>query len=182
MTTYTLADTDVTNLLARVMALRFPRLADAGVKVGVLLARNADGPALKRNGYEVLAMIKPVPLKDRLTKGYDAELVIDGGEYERLRERQQESLLHHELSHIDTVDLTPAEMKAREEDESVTWKTDDLGRPKLKGVPGDWHCGDGFEQTVAIYGGDAIEYENIRRCQRRADAARAAGDPEFVVG
>jgi hypothetical protein len=175
-TTYTMADTDVTNLLLRVMARRCPRLHDAGVKVGVLMARNPDGPPLKRGGYEVLAMIKPVPLKDRLTKGYDAELVIDGGEYERLRGRQQEALLAHQLAHIDTIDLTPAEMRAREQDETVTWKTDDLGRPKLKSVPGDWQAGDGFKQVVAEYGSDAIEYENIARCRAKADAAKRAGE------
>jgi hypothetical protein len=173
-----MADADVQNLLAQVMAEHYPRLHEAGVKVGILMARNTEGPALKRGGYEVLAMIKPVPLKDRLTKGYDAELLIDAREYEEFRERRRESLLHHELGHIDTVDLTPAEMKAREEDESVTWKTDDLGRPKLKSVPGNWNCGDGFVRTVAEYGTDAVEYENIRRCQARADAARREGDRE----
>jgi hypothetical protein len=175
-TTYTLADIDATNLLARVMAAHYPRLHDAGVRVGILFARNADGPALKRGGYEVLAYVRPVPLRDRLTKGYDAELVIDGGEWERLRPRQQESLCHHELGHLDTIDLTPAEMKAREGDESVAWRTDGLGRPKLKRVPGDWIGGDGFDETVAVYGADAIEYEAIARCKAKADAARNAAD------
>jgi hypothetical protein len=175
-TTFSMADADVVNLIARVMARRYPRLHDAGVKVGTLLARNPDGPPIKSGGYEVLATIKPVPLKDRLTKGYDAELLIDGGEYERLRSRQQEALIAHELAHIDTVDLTPAELKAREGDDSVTWKTDDLGRPKLKSVPGDWIAGDGFKAVVAEYGTDAIEYEMLARCKARADAAKRAGE------
>ncbi len=175
-TTFALADTDVVNLLLRVMARRYPRLHDAGLRVGVLMARNPDGPPIKSGGYEVLAHIKPVPLKDRLTKGYDAELLIDWSEYERLRGRQQEALLAHALARLDTVDLTPAEMRAREEDESVTWKTDDLGRPKLKSVPGDWQAGDGFKQVVAEYGSDAIEFELLARCKAKADQAKRAGE------
>lgn len=169
-TTYTLADPDVLSLVSRVMKRRYPRLAKAEVAVGVLMARNDDGPAIKRNGYEVLACIKPVPLKDRLTKEYDAELVIDGAEYEKLRPRQQEALVAHELAHIDTVDDDESD------DETVTWKTDDLGRPKLKSVPGDWHAGDGFADVVAEYGTDAIEFELLSRCKARADRARHEGE------
>ena len=181
-TTYSMADADVTNLLAEVMARRHPRLHEAGVKVGVLMARNPDGPALKRGGYEVLAMIKPVPLKDRLTKSYDAELVIDDGEYLRLRPRQQESLLAHELSHIDTVDLTPAERRGRD-DEEVTWKTDDLGRPKLVSVPGDWNAGDGFAAVVAEYGEDAEAIDQEQAADNaRADALGLSYDCDGRVG
>lgn len=177
-TTYTLADLDVTNLLARVMARRYPRLHDAGVKVGVLMARNPDGPAIKRNGYAVLGHIKPVPLKDRLTKGYDAELVIDAREYEDLRPRQQEAFIAHELRHIDTIDRDGEAEEDDDTDTLATWKTDDLGRPKLKSVPGDWGDSDGFEDVVAEYGDDAIEYEILARCKSRADAAKRRGQRE----
>jgi hypothetical protein len=173
-TTYTLADADVKDLLARPIARRFPRLAGAEVRVGVLMARNPDGHPLKRGGYPVLAMIRPVPLKDRLTKGYDAELVVDAADYERLRPRQRESLLAHELRHLDTVDRVKD--RGDEDDDRVTWKTDDLGRPKLRGVPGDWNAGDGFVANVAEYGSDAIEYELLSRCKGRADRARAEGE------
>lgn len=178
-TTYHLADADVRNLLEQVMFEHHPRLHEAGVRVGVLFARNPDGPALKRNGYEVLAMIKPVPLKDRLTKGYDAELVIDGGEFETLKPRQQESTLHHELAHIDRVDLSPQELAARDEGDECSWKVDDLGRPKLRSVPGSWNAGDGHTSTVEIYGADAIEYELLARCKARADRARREAERNF---
>jgi hypothetical protein len=177
-TTYTMADRDLTTLLARTMAKRHPRLYDAGVRVGVLLAHNPDVPPIKHGGHPVLAKIKPVPLKDRLLKGIDAELVIDAAEYERLRERQKEALLSHELSHIDTIDRGEGDS---DEDQGegaskVTWKVDDLGRPKLKSVPGDFDAGDCFLQVISYYGDDAIEYEMLRRCKGRADRARAAGE------
>lgn len=174
-TTYTLADADVKGLLARLIERHFPRLRDAEVRVGVLMARNPDGPPLKRGGHAVLAMIKPVPLKDRLTKGYDAELVIDAADFERLRPRQQESTLAHELRHIDTIDRGDDE-GGDEDDDRVTWKTDDLGRPKLRSVPGDWQAGDGFAANVAEYGLDAIEYENLSRCRARAEQSRRSGE------
>lgn len=168
-TTYSIADPDVTDLLARVMARYHPRLNDAGVKVGVLFAHNSDGPAIKKGGYEVLACVKSVSLKDRLTKGYDAELLIDGGDYERLREGQRAALCDHVLSQLDTIDRG-------EDDEGdgdlVSWKTDDIGRPKLRAVPGNWHAGVGFNAVIARHGSDAIEYENLSRCKAHADAAR----------
>lgn len=172
-TTYTMADADVKNLVTRVIAARFPRLHDAQCRIGVLLAHNGDGPAIKHHGYAVLACIKPVALKDRLTKGYDAEMLIDAAEFRELRERQQEATIAHELSHIDTVPLSDKELKAARQDGSeVTWKTDDLGRPKLTSVPGDWASSDGFDEVVADYGDDAIEYVLLDKAKRRADRAR----------
>lgn len=125
----------------------------------------------------MLAHIRPVPLKDRLTKEYDAELVIDGAEYEQLRPGQREALLDHMLSGIDTVDRgedDPDEDQG-EGASKVTWRVDDLGRPKLKTVIGDWHAGPGYAEVVARHGTDAIEYELLSRCKARADAARREG-------
>lgn len=162
-TTYCLPDPDVTNVMLRVMAAHHPRLHDAGVKVGILLAHNADGPAVKHGGYPALACIKPVALKDRVTKGYDAEMVIDASAYLDLRPGQQEALMDHELSHLDTVDLPPDQMKARDAGDEVSWKTDDLGRPKLRSIKGDWSAGDGFAAVIQRHGPDAIEFENLAR-------------------
>lgn len=177
-TTYSKADPDVINAMLRAMAKYHPRLHDAQVRVGVLMAHNPDGPAIKHGGYPALACIRPVSLKDRLSKGYDAEMLIDFSAYLDLRPGQQEALMDHELSHIDTVDLSPDERAARDEGDDVTWKTDDLGRPKLRSVKGDWSAGDGFAAVVARHGADAIEFENIARCRSRAEAARREGESE----
>lgn len=183
-TTYQLADADVTDLLARWMRLEHPRLRDAGVKVGVLMAYNPDGPALKRNGYEVLAMIRPVPLKDRVTKGYDAELLIDERKWRDLRDEHRAAAVDHELSHIDTIDLSPEQLKAarREDSAAPTWKLDDLGRPKLRSVPGDWDAGDGFKTVVRRHGAFAVEYLNLANAKGKADAARKEGEAERAAG
>jgi len=177
-TTYQRADPDVVRLLERVMKECHPRLQEAGVKVGVLFALNPDGDAVKHGGYPALAKIKPVALKDRVSKEWDAELIIDESAYRQLREEQRESLIDHELSHINTIDLKPDEIAtARAHDAGApAWKLDDLGRPKLRSILGDWNAGDGFTQVVARHGEQAIEYENIRLAKGRADAAREAGE------
>ena len=176
-TTYQIADDDVLRLCARVMKESHPRLQEAGVKVGILFAFNSDGNAVSHGGYPALAKMKPVSLKDRVSKEYDAELIIDESAYRELREEQREALIDHELSHINTVDLKDEELKeVRMHDEDApSWKLDDLGRPKLRSVLGDWNVGDGFSLVVARHGQWAIEYENIRIAKGRADGAREAG-------
>lgn len=179
-TSYSLADADTRNELARVMARYHERLYAAQVRVIVLFARNPDGPAVKSGGYPALACIKPLPLKDRVVKDGDALLVIDEGEWYELKPAQRVALLDHELSHLDTIDRDGSDPNEdRGEGASkVTWKTDDIGRPKLKSVKGDWNIGDGFAAVVARHGQNAIEYENISRGKHRADAARREGESE----
>jgi hypothetical protein len=179
-TSYQIADDDVLRLTARVMKQCHPRLHEAGIKVGILFASNPDGDAVTHGGYPALAKIKPVPLKDRVSKEWDAEMVIDESAYRALREEQREALLDHELSHITTIEMKPTELKAARayDPEAPSWKLDDLGRPKLRSVKGDWNVGDGFGQVVARHGEMAIEYENIRLAKGRADAARERGEQE----
>jgi hypothetical protein len=164
-TTYTKpTETDWSlSLLKSVMDECHPSLALMGVRVGVLFAYNSDGPAVKHAGYAALAKIKNVPLKDRVTKGYDAELLIDEQEWKDLSKDQQAALLDHELSHLR---LVTKEVEKRE-----VVQIDDIGRPKLKTVPGDWNAGDGFKDVVARRGEDAIEFENVRRAHAYAAAA-----------
>ena len=117
-TTYQRADDNVWKLLDRVMKAHHHRLQDAGVRVGILFATNPDGDPVKHGGYPALAKIKPVSLKDRVSKAFDAELIIDESAFRQLRDEQREALIDHELSHINTVDLSPDELAAaRHEDE-----------------------------------------------------------------
>jgi hypothetical protein len=136
-TTYQLADeADVVDRLGLVMRSFHPRLREAGVKVVVLFAYNPDGDAIKHGGYPALAKVKPLTLKDRVTKNADAELLIDEREWRTLQEPQKDALLDHELSHLDRIDLQGDQLrKARQEDANApVWKLDDLGRPRLRGA------------------------------------------------
>lgn len=176
-TTYQTADDDVLDLLAAVMRESHPRLVEAGVKVGVTMALNPDGPAIRHGGYEALAQIKVVSLKDRLRKGIDAEMFVDESEWNRLDDDQREALLDHELSHLSLAWLTAKQLAALRHDnpEAPAWKLDDLGRPKLKSVPGDWNAGDGFAAVVERHGRAAVEFLNLSRCYARAKAACRGG-------
>lgn len=155
-----------------------PRLAEAGVRVGIMVAYNPDGDALTHGGYPAAATMKVVKLKDRVTKGYDAEMSVDERVWRDLSAAQRLALLDHELSHIDTVDVPEKQLKELrgENPAAVAWKVDDIGRPKLRSVPGNWNVGDGFAQVVARHGLDAIEYRNIAHAKASADQARAAGE------
>ena len=174
MTTYQLADIDTLDLVRRVMQRSHGPLFEAAVQVGVLMASNPDGPAVKHGGYAAFATIKIVGLKDRVTKQYDAEMLIDESEWNQFREGHRTALIDHELSHLTLVKLSPKELRAaRSEDSNAPWwKLDDLGRPKLKTVPGDWNAGDGFKEVVQRHGDFAIEYLNLQSAKAKADAAR----------
>ena len=163
MTTYQIADQDVLGRLASVMEAHHPRLHQAQVMVIVLMALNPEGNAVTHSGYPCLACIKPLRLRDRVTKNADAELLIDESEWNQLRDEQQNALLDHELSHLDTVDAKEGE---------IGWQVDDLGRPKLRSVKGDFQPSDAFERVIARHGTFAVEYLSIERAKIRADAAR----------
>lgn len=165
-TTYTLGDERVQQAIAEVMRSCHEELHAAGVKIGVLMAHNPEGPAVKHHGSPARATIKVIPLKDRLTKGYDAELLIDQAEYDIMRPAHLNALIDHELSHLAVVVKLGAVQR------------DDLGRPKLRAVPGDWDAGDGFASVVARHGDYASEFENLRRAMARAELAKAEGEVE----
>jgi hypothetical protein len=171
VTTYQMAESDVTEMLQNVMVAFHPELVEADTKVGCLMAENPDGDPVKHGGYPALAAIKVVTLRDRVSKGYDAEMVIDRHEWDQMTDEHREALLDHELSHLVRVPNT----KDEREDGELDWKVDDLGRPKLKLRPGDWSAGDGFKAVVARHGRFAAEYLNIQKAKAMADAARDEG-------
>lgn len=171
MTTYTKADPgeEVHELLAEVMREHHPKLAECGARVGVVWAYCPGGHAIKHGGYPAAATIKVVSQRDRVTKEIDAEMLIDQHFWANCKDRHKAALLDHELSHLDVVPLPPEE---RRTGSLVWWKTDDGGRPKLKGVKGDWSAGDGFKAVVHRHGDFAVEFENIRRASAIAEAAK----------
>ncbi len=139
------------------------------------MATNLDGPAVKHGGYPAAGKIRPCSLKDRLTKGYDAELLIDENKWNDMSQKRQLAFLDHESSHLA---LIPRKKKKDDDEDALPYKLDDLGRPKLKSVDGDANVGDMFLHVIARHGYDAIEYDNINTAKRLADAAREEGEAE----
>lgn len=176
-TTYQKADLDVLQTVAWMMRKHHQRLHEAGVQVGVLMASNEDGPAVKHAGYPAVATIKVVSLKDRLTKGYDAELLIDEKEYGDFNDAHRQALCDHELCHLELIQVPPKQLaRLRHDDpQAPDWKLDDLGRPRLKLRPGDRNAGDGFAEVIARHGAAALEYHAYISAKLWADASRAVG-------
>lgn len=151
-TSYSQADDATVALLTRTIAEFHPQLKQHEVIIGVLIAANPDGPAVKHAGYAAAATIKVVPLKDRLTKGYDAELLIDNEHWKECRKEHRVAILDHELSHLEVAKTKGGAVKR-----------DDLGRPKLKILPGDIVQSDGFRDVVKRHGEYAPEVITLRR-------------------
>jgi hypothetical protein len=165
-TTYQKADDDVIEVLEAALDYH-PKLAEARVKFGVLMADNGDEPAVKHGGYPALAKVRVVSLKDRVLKEVDAEILIDRHEWDGMQPAHRVALLDHELSHVTTV---PGE-------ENEMYKLDDLGRPKLKTVNGDWNAGDGFAEVVARHGDWSVESLNAKRLSAMIEAAKGGEVP-----
>ena len=181
-TTFSTAGPELAALLAEVMETNHKPLHDAGVRVGILLAASDSGPAVKHGGYPALATMKVVSLKDRVHKNIDAEMVIDLKRFEKLTRAKQAAVLDHELSHIALKKYGYRPVKDRHgeptgEDE-IVFDTDDMDRPKLTSVKGDWNAGDGFEAVVRRHGSNAVEFLNIAEAKALADRAKADGEKE----
>ncbi len=151
--TYDKASPTTISQMKAVMAAYHQRLMENDVRVGVLMVYAHKDPKTgekKGNAIEGLggqagaACIKVVPLKDRLTKGYDAEMMIDGDAWPSLSESSQEAILDHELTH-----LVPE------------YKTDDLRRPILKIRDEDFAVW-GFISVVERHGKAAMEYQGLK--------------------
>lgn len=177
---YWKADGDILSKVQLAMEQWHHDLAIAKVKVGVIMAANPkDGPAVSHGGYPALASIKVVPLKDRITKGYDAEMLVDASFWKTTTEATRMALLDHELSHIEL--KKPKEKKNNKkkkpepsadsdgDDDDIiagqSFLVDDIGRPLLKMRRGDWNIGDGFANVVRRHGVNAIERVNIKQAE-----------------
>lgn len=175
---YGLAESDILDLLAEIMFDYHRPLHDAGVRVGVILAKADDRvvDAIVRKKHPLYAEIKVVPLIDRLTKGFDAQLLIDRRKYYDLRLESQKALIDHELSHIELAayayHLQEDKYGKATGEREISCERDDLDRPKLKSVPGDADAGDYFARVVRTWGVHAVELKNIR-------AAHAAIEKEY---
>lgn len=165
-TTYQLpnADDGLPDLLHQVMRAHRPELHRFQVKVSVLLAA-ADGedePALAHKGVKVVARVRVVPLMYRVLGAGDALLEIDARDWRAMRPERRLALLHHELCHLEVIT----------DKETGRPKRDDIGRPKLRTVPGDVTPPDGFGEVIYAHGDDALEFEGWRRAMGYAEASR----------
>ncbi len=160
-------------VLAEQMRLHHPDLCECGAIIGVTVATNEKGPAVKHGGNAALATIQAISSKDREKKKIDAEILIDANEWAQLHPDQQAALIGHELFHLRRVEYTDKQLaKLRKGNpDQPAWKLDEHGRPKLKTVQADVTPGDGWAECIRIYGHAAVEFVTAKRFAAFAEAA-----------
>lgn len=200
---YMKADEKINTLVTYAIDNWHPDLSKSKVKVGVLFVLSAreSQPPLKENGHQVEGTIKIVPLKDRVTKDFDVEMLLDGDEWGHGKNEHHLALIDHLLSRLEVRKPKQKKKKKskgsdgavhgsdedRKEHEDPEFMTDDIGRPILKLRKGDWNAGIGFRDVVERHGGFSIEQRNLEKAQAvvdavcREQAAAAVAKPAELV-
>ena len=162
MPTYRLPDPEHLAVLDDVLRTIHPRLADAGVTVGLLLAHakvNKDGevtgPALKLHGVACAALVRVTKLKDRVKGVEDAIVELDADRFPDTPHATRRAIIDGELNRI--VVVTNGKTGVME--------TDDAGRPKLKLKQADWNISGQFD-VIERHGKDALETQTFADLHR----------------
>lgn len=160
--TYTQAPVEVHTRLKSLILSYHRDLSEVTFSVLMAAAKRDEktgekkGPALTRTGgWPALAKVRIVSLRDRVSGGADAQILLDGDQWDSNSPDRQDAILDHELTHVEL---------QRDDDGFV--KSDDCGRPKLRIRLHDWELG-GFDSIVERYGQDAVEAEAARRLSER---------------
>lgn len=134
-----------------------PDLAKVKVAIEYLfISHDGEGPALKLHGYACAAVVRIIPLKDRVAGRGDAEIVIDRDGWDNLPDASKDALLDHELTHL-----------VLQKDRNRKPKADDAGRPALKMRLHDQQLG-WFDDVARRHGEASMEI----RCARDLIAKR----------
>lgn len=158
MTCYEMASDETRECCAAVMHQYHGELCDAGVEIDILLAHaptdangDANGPALKDRGHGCAAKTRIIPLRDRVAGRGDAEITLDGDEYDVWTGPQLEAILDHELTHLELC-----------VGEKGTVKRDDADRPKLRLRDHDHQYG-WFDSVARRHGEYSVEVQQATR-------------------
>jgi Putative phage metallopeptidase len=163
MATFTPAPAEVLDLIAEIIDEFHPDLAEAGARIGAVMARptldqdgEPKGPAMAKDGFKTLARIKRNSEEDRAGGKDDATVTIDADHWESLADEpdgrdRQRALIDHELYH-----LVVQREKALPGTGPGAIRTDDRGRPLFKMRPHDWETS-GFLAVAERHGSLAVE-------------------------
>ena len=168
------APDDVVAIVMRQLRAHHHDLVETKCVIGVLMARTEDGsPAVKYHGAPALATITVVSARHRVKKKCDAEILIDGGEWDKLDDKQKAALADHELSHLKRVEYSEKTLARlrKENPDAPAWRLDCHGRPRLKTIPADLTPGDAFAEVIERHGESAVEFLGAKRFHEFAKAA-----------
>ncbi len=140
MTTYEKCGETVHALLRQLVTKYHSPINEAKVTFDLVFAcrEDKDGnplPAVKLHGVAAAAKVKITSLEDRARGIPDVKIVIDMLQWEAAKPETRAAILDHELTHVTLKD---------------EGEEDDLGRPRLKLKPHDWHLW-GFDSIVERY-------------------------------
>ena len=150
-TTYTTCGTDLDALLNRTIAKSHPDLMECGATFCLLFAKSStEAPAISMHGYQTIAKVKKIGLKDRVAGLPDVMILIDEVYWQESQERRRAAIIDHCLFSLRVL-----------RDKWNAIKEDDSGRPKMGIRKHDWHGG-GFYEIARRHGLDAVEVRAIR--------------------
>lgn len=182
---YFKADDSVKTIIGDVIRQWHPDLMKSQITIGILFAVSAkdDQPAIKEAGYAVDGTIKIVPLKDRVTKCFDVEIILDGDAWKTKSEKHRIAFIDHLLSRLELKkptkqknkksDAVHGEDEDREEHDSEDnqeYLTDDIGRPVFKMRKCDWNAGLGFRDVVERHKLFAPECDSVNNAKLIIDS------------
>ena len=155
---YSNPDSDTLALLRRVVETYHGPLHSHQVQFDVLVAwgnKDDDGeitsPAIRVHGYQAVAAVRVISLRDRAKGMGDAEITIDGDHWDEYSEAERIAILDHELEHLEPV-----------VDDEGRLKRDDLERPRLRLRRHDHHFG-WFDCVARRHGRASLEVQQYER-------------------
>lgn len=177
-TTYWKADERVRNQVYGVMEKYHHELYQHKVNIAIIFAMSSDeeGSALKHHGYPAAATVKIIALKDRVTKDHDAEMMIDAEFWKSSDDSKRIALIDHELSHLALKRKKPEKPRKgqpveKDADPQGEVIYDDLNRPALKTVKGDYNVGDGFMKVIQRHQTASVETDNLNAAMALVESA-----------
>lgn len=153
----------------RVMSKYHPELSKSRIQLGLLitLSNKEDQPAIKDGAYGI---IKIVPVKDRVTKNFDVEIIVDGDIWEK-KPHLRDPLIDHLLSKLEIKKPKPKKGEKPKNDEEDDFLTDDIGRPLIKMRKCDLNAVSGFSEVASRHGDISIEILQLRDMNDKIQAA-----------
>ena len=170
---YFKANDDHLKIAYSVMGKYHPELKKARIQLGLLItmSNKENQPALKDGAYGV---IKIVPVKDRVTKQFDVELIVDGDIWNK-RQDLREPLIDHLLSKLEVKkhknNKKSPDPEDKTADDAEEFVTDDIGRPIIKMRKCDLTAISGFAEVATRHGDSSIEVLQLKDVSSRIEAA-----------
>ena len=134
-------------------------------------AVSQKGCALKWNGVKALAMVRILPLKDRMVREHDVEILVNADAWKKMNDEERDALIDHELQHLELVMVKEG---GKKKGGRLIVEKDDLDRPRLKMRRHDFQVG-WFDSSPGVAAPRA------RRASRRNGSSTQAAKSTCLV-